>query len=184
MSALQVASLFATIEAQDYLTPALITMRGAVSALSVDTTALIGEIGGLGGAAIGATGGFTAFAGGAINALRAVQTEIEKTLAMLGVLSSGIGGVGGVNPPRVGTKVRALAGGGSVGRGEAVIVGDGGRPELFVPHSSGTVLPSVPGGTTIRIENVNMYGVQDVAALLDELEREAGRRNVRVQTRM
>lgn len=49
---------------------------------------------------------------------------------------SGGGGGGGGRPDR------AL--GGPVNRGQAYIVGDGGKPELFVPWTSGYVYPSVP----------------------------------------
>lgn len=38
----------------------------------------------------------------------------------------------------------ARAGGGPVTKGRPYVVGDGGRPELFVPDQNGTILPSVP----------------------------------------
>ena len=40
----------------------------------------------------------------------------------------------------------ARAAGGPVGAGMPYIVGDGGRPELFVPNQSGYILPRVPAG--------------------------------------
>jgi hypothetical protein len=42
-----------------------------------------------------------------------------------------------------------LAAGGSTKRGRAYIVGER-QPELFVPHSAGTVIPSVPNGGTVQ----------------------------------
>lgn len=51
-----------------------------------------------------------------------------------------------VSPKAYGKKygLRALAQGGRVEAGEPVIVGDGGREELFVPDQSGYVYPEVP----------------------------------------
>jgi phage-related minor tail protein len=42
------------------------------------------------------------------------------------------------------TANRGRAHGGPVMKGQSYIVGDGGRPELFVPDSDGTILPRVP----------------------------------------
>lgn len=49
--------------------------------------------------------------------------------------------------------LRALARGGYVERGEPVIVGDGGQPELFVPDQSGYVYPEVPQEKAYRTRN-------------------------------
>lgn len=43
-----------------------------------------------------------------------------------------------------GHHVGGLAKGGFAAKGVPVVVGDGGRPELFIPDSDGTVLPEVP----------------------------------------
>lgn len=66
------------------------------------------------------------------------------------------GGSGGSRPPKYYAK------GGRVSAGQPVVVGDGGRPELFVPDSAGRILPRVPTGgagpmttaaaTVLRIE--------------------------------
>ena len=45
-----------------------------------------------------------------------------------------------------GKPIPERAAGGPVTAGRPYIVGDGGRPELFVPNQSGTILPSVPTG--------------------------------------
>ena len=47
-----------------------------------------------------------------------------------------------VGGPALGQLLRAK--GGPVTKGQPYIVGDGGRPELFVPQESGTILPRVP----------------------------------------
>jgi hypothetical protein len=69
-----------------------------------------------------------------------------------------------------GQSIEARANGGPVEAGQPVIVGDGGRPELFVPDRSGTILPSVPasmpapisgrsgGGGINLVVNVNVNG--------------------------
>jgi len=60
--------------------------------------------------------------------------------------------------PKARLQKRAM--GGPVSAGRAYVVGDGGRPELFVPSSSGAILPRVPesfgGGTTVV--NVTVQG--------------------------
>jgi hypothetical protein len=54
---------------------------------------------------------------------------------------------GGASTPKGAPIPRAH--GGPVSAGESYVVGDGGRPELFVPDQSGTILPRVPtGGNT------------------------------------
>lgn len=61
-------------------------------------------------------------------------------------------------------KAYGRARGGPVEAGMPYIVGDGGRPELFVPKTSGTILPSVPAmGHTF---NITLNGVgSDVSAM-------------------
>ena len=97
-------------------------------------------------------------------------------------------------------RLTAMAHGGPVTKGEPYIVGDGGRPELFVPDSNGTILPSVPtstgggtpflgggggggGGTTVfNVTYSPTFGTASVsemraaaAALVPELTREMRR---------
>lgn len=63
----------------------------------------------------------------------------------------------------------ALATGGPVRAGAPVIVGDGGRPEVFVPNSDGRVYPSIGDGARAMAAqgagggqpiNINYYGTQ------------------------
>lgn len=93
----------------------------------------------------------------------------------------------GFDPPGPGPKIPGitintpniplLALGGRVERGSPYIVGDGGRPELFIPDDDGRVLPRVPGGkmgragsgndkgrqgnVQVTMQNVNIYTAKD-----------------------
>lgn len=71
------------------------------------------------------------------------------------------------------------AGGGKVSAGAAYKVGEQGE-ELFIPDADGWIAPNGSfGGTNIQIYgNINLPGVQNVSQFLDELQREASRRNV------
>lgn len=85
-----------------------------------------------------------------------------------------------INPP----DIEKLAKGGPVEAGRPYVVGDGGRPELFVPRTDGHVLPRVPdgfdedgslpslgggiGGTIIKL--VMPDGRQLAEVVLDELD--------------
>ncbi len=72
--------------------------------------------------------------------------------------------------------------GGSVYAGKSYLVGERG-PETFVPSTSGVIIPSGRDGNSIVIQgDVHLHGVQNPAQLLDALEREAGRRNMRLTT--
>jgi hypothetical protein len=65
-----------------------------------------------------------------------------------------IAALDGGTPSIPGRRIEALAGGGPVRAGVPYIVGEK-RPELFVPHESGTIVPSVGGGgspAVIRLE--------------------------------
>jgi hypothetical protein len=69
-----------------------------------------------------------------------------------------------------------LARGGPVKKGEEYIVGDGGRPELFVPGADGYVYPSVPATPG--------YSDADIDASLDELDVQVGPRGDRTIVRV
>jgi len=82
--------------------------------------------------------------------------------------------------------VRQLAGlpgvqsGGPVQRGQAYVVGETG-PEVFVPNSSGQIIPNhnlntggMVGGTVFHIENV--YGVTSIRDIVDQAEFELRKR--------
>lgn len=79
--------------------------------------------------------------------------------------------------------------GGPVTRGQSVIVGDGGEPEVFTPGADGFITPfsklngaaivgsgsnSGAGGSLLRVGTMNFYGVQNVEQLMDEIERKTG----------
>jgi len=88
--------------------------------------------------------------------------------------------------------VTLMAAGGPVSKGQPVIVGDAGRPELFVPDSNGTILPRVPGasggtaygGGSITINFQTMFAptaaqAQIAArAIIPELTREMRRQSI------
>ena len=78
--------------------------------------------------------------------------------------------LGGINPPTGG-----MATGGSILAGATHLVGENG-PELFTPSRSGFILPNsamrggMSGGDS-GATTVNIYGVQNVDALLYEMKR-------------
>ena len=76
-------------------------------------------------------------------------------------------------------------GGPHAGRGP-VWIGSGQQPELFWPNEAGTFYPAsrFGGGDTVNNWTVNLYGIQDMRQAMDELEREARRRNRRLTVGM
>ncbi len=76
-------------------------------------------------------------------------------------------------------------GGPHAGRGP-VWIGSGQQPELFWPNEAGTFYPAsrFGGGDAVNNWTVNLYGIQDMKQALDELEREARRRNRRLTVGM
>lgn len=71
-----------------------------------------------------------------------------------------LGGIGGLGPAGGAGGVSSFfqffdffQHGGRIGRNQPAIVGDGGRPELFVPDTAGRIYPSVPGGGTFITQN-------------------------------
>jgi hypothetical protein len=80
--------------------------------------------------------------------------------------------------------MKGRAGGGPVLAGMPYIVGDGGRPEVFVPDTNGTILPRVPvgathttGGRSGAAMNIERYyaGTQSAADVAEELSWKARR---------
>jgi hypothetical protein len=67
-----------------------------------------------------------------------------------------------------------------------VWIGSGQQPELFWPNEAGTFYPAsrFGGGDAVNNWTVNLYGIQDMKQALDELEREARRRNRRLTVGM
>lgn len=78
--------------------------------------------------------------------------------ALLNLATGGIGGslFGGAGVAG-GGGIGFRASGGPVSAGQPYIVGEK-RPELFVPNTSGTILPSVPSGGATAEFNVNIIG--------------------------
>lgn len=108
--------------------------------------------------------------------------DATKTLAniVLGFLRFITGGA--TNTTLTGGRPnRALAGGGHVAAGEAVIVGDGGVPELWIPDVPGTVVPPgasphavAGGGDVTNIYNLTVEApspARDPIGLVRELRR-------------
>ncbi len=80
----------------------------------------------------------------------------------------------------LGLKLPGRAAGGPVAAGQAYIVGER-RPELFIPHTSGQILPSVPALGSVRVvvnnnapAEVKVRGMSDGEILLQIDERIAG----------
>lgn len=87
---------------------------------------------------------------GAINAIIDLWNKVDFRIEFK---LPGWAGGKGFTSPDIFPDIKKLARGGSVRAGEPVIVGDGGRPELFVPDQSGYVHPQVPGGVTVYQTN-------------------------------
>lgn len=88
----------------------------------------------------------------------------NSTGALGGIFSSVFGGGSGV----LGNLFKAE--GGPVNAGQSYIVGER-RPELFVPKTDGTILPSVPGGSNVTFNITAMDG-QDVMRTLANNKRD------------
>lgn len=89
-------------------------------------------------------------------------------------LSSGqftLGDVLGAAIGAIGAEIQPRASGGPVIAGQAYVVGDGGGPELFVPRSSGRIIPNdeLRGGTSVNVY-LTAYG-QSPYELVDMIER-------------
>jgi TP901 family phage tail tape measure protein len=104
------------------------------------------------------------------NAATGAERAVAKYIGTLNDLPDGKFG-GSLNE-----RLQRRAMGGPVTAGRPYIVGDGGRPELFVPSSSGTILPRVPeiggggtqgGGVTVVFQGP-VYGWPDFeSAVID-----------------
>jgi len=101
---------------------------------------VIGRLSGLVGAVRGAVSAINA----ALSAIRTtvfidiITRRFEGSKGYAKGIGGGSGGGGGL---------KFYAKGGPVAKGQPIVVGDGGRPELFVPNSAGTILPRVPSPT-------------------------------------
>lgn len=106
----------------------------------------------------------------------------EYDIAHLAALTEpGREGIRSQSTPTVGEDM----GGPHSGRGP-VWIGSGQQPELFWPNEAGTFYPAsrFGGGDAVNNWTVNLYGIQDMKQALDELEREARRRNRRLTVGM
>lgn len=94
--------------------------------------------------------------------LRAAAANFIGSMGGAGAGPSGLlGAIGGL----------FKATGGPVTANKPYIVGDGGRPELFIPNTSGTILPAVPqapNGSTTIINNISAIDAKSVAQLFAE----------------
>lgn len=110
---------------------------------------------------------------------------VKSVDALLGSSGGGInltsltGGGGGGDSTLGGLETLAsigipfLAGGGDVSRNSPVVVGDGGKPELFVPHTSGRVYPDAnafSGGDTHNVY-IDATGATDPDAVTMQVHR-------------
>ena len=187
-SGIRTAGRFATVLRE--------TVAGGVRAVVTAVTELPGKIRALGGRMRDAGKSIIRkFVDGLKNAGQFVS-DIAGNIwdAVKGMLNSGIDKINAaleftikvpgkdikINPPNI----PHLARGGPVEAGRPYVVGDGGRPELFVPRTDGHVLPRVPdgfdedgplpslgggiGGTVIKL--VMPDGRQLAEVVLDELD--------------
>ncbi|MGE3835242.1 MAG: tape measure protein [Acidimicrobiia bacterium] len=121
-------------------------------------------------------------------AREAVEWVGDKLDTLLGPLDEIAGKIAGLARGLTGSvddviaretaKAKGRAFGGPVTAGKPYVVGELGHPELFVPHTSGTIVPSFGGmNVTLRIDG-NVYGVDDLERRFDvfsaELERQIG----------
>ena len=119
-----------------------------------------------------------------MNAIRAtIQQQLQQILSELHAAAAQIGAVatnlGLPSPVNVG-EIPGRASGGPVHAGNPYVVGESG-PELFVPGSSGQIIPNhALGGDGLAIQGgtFHIHGVQDVASLYDALQKVARRRGV------
>jgi len=108
--------------------------------LGIALGAVLGAIAvGFGAALWGAIAWFTGGAASA-SAVRGGLKGLGKGMLYGGAMGGTFGGIGGLG---IGA-IQQMASGGPVKAGNPYIVGDGGKPELFVPGVSGHILPSVP----------------------------------------
>lgn len=85
----------------------------------------------------------------AVNAIRSFLGQGALPVPQIGGGATG-GGTMALPPGMENPFFRALGGGVSAGR--SYVVGDGGRPELFIPSSNGRIEPDVPMGDTYNIQ--------------------------------
>lgn len=116
------------------------------------------------------------------NSMPDMFSAVKGTMLSLGQALVNFGGQT-QGPPK------PFALGGRMQAGQPGIVGDGGRPELWVPDHSGTVISGPQaagmmngggGGGSLSLHGVNIYGVENAESFLDKLMEEAGRRGLQL----
>lgn len=142
-------------------------LKGQFTAIDIIIAPLVGLIVAFSAAVKVASGimlGMKAAAEGIADALTSVFNAIKK------VSDAAAGGfVSGVL--KTGNSIKDLfrAEGGAVTAGQPYIVGEK-RPELFVPNSNGTIIPSVPngvgGGVNISFSNFSVTGQRDLDQII------------------
>jgi hypothetical protein len=141
------------------------SLTGAFSAIGAGMGGMLAIIAG-GSAAFGWIGGVVSRLGGLVGAVRGAVSGINAALAairttvFIDIITRRFEGSKGYAKPitsSAGGAPKFYAKGGPVAKGQPIVVGDGGRPELFVPDSAGRILPRVPtGGTAAGGGNVNV----------------------------
>lgn len=118
-------------------------IRGGVNAF-----AWIGDV-------VGRMSGLVAAVRGAVTGINAALSAIRTTVFIDVITRQFGGGSQGYAKPINGTGggggLKYFAHGGRVSKGRPVVVGDGGRPEMFVPDSAGKIMPRVPTGSSAPI---------------------------------
>lgn len=144
-------------EFRDWLHGVGDSIKGIFSTLAGAATAMFAVFTG-GGSSFGWISGIVSRLGGLVAAVQGTARLINAALASIRTsvfidiitrrfdngskgYAKGIGSGGGG-----GAVPKYYAKGGRVKAGVPIVVGDGGRPELFVPDSAGRILPKVPAG--------------------------------------
>jgi hypothetical protein len=105
-------------------------------------------------AAFGWIGGVVSRLGGLVAAVQSTARLINaalnsiRTSVFIDIITRSSGSKGyakGISSSSGGAP-KFYAHGGRVSKGRPVVVGDGGRPEMFVPDSAGKIMPRVPSG--------------------------------------
>jgi lambda family phage tail tape measure protein len=125
-------------------------------------------------------------------------TTATGTNGLTGALTGGGGGgflsgltgmfSGGFSPLSLLGLIPGLAGGGDVTPGRAYVVGEQ-HPELFMPRSAGTIVPSVSGGDTrvVNMGGLHVHGVTDADSFKknsSQVQAQMGRALYAAQQRM
>lgn len=100
--------------------------------------------------------------------MRAAASQLFSTfMNAMGFVVPGAGGAGTITG---GSGITMKAAGGSVSSGSPYIVGEKG-PELFVPRSSGTIIPNSAMSSMAGSQVVNNYNIQaiDVKSFEDRI---------------